>query len=199
MSVKLILIRHGETEWNYARRYCGHRDISLSPKGRRQALKLCRRMKNEIIHKVYASDRKRAIQTAEIIFNGARKIERIPGLREINFGDFEGLTHKELLKKHNQAYQKWLKDPYHNHVPGGEKLAEFKKRVTAAFKKIASLNRDKTAAVVCHGGVISIFITGILKKTKFWKNIPHSASITIIEHDGNKFKIKLFNDASNVK
>lgn len=198
MSVKLILIRHGETKWNYTRRYCGHRDISLSPRGRRQALKLRRRMKDEIIHKVYASDRKRAIQTAEIIFNGTRKIERIRGLREINFGDFEGLTHRELLKKHNGIYQKWLKDPYRNHAPNGEKLNEFKKRVNAAFKKIISLNRDKTAAIICHGGVISIFITGILKKTKFWKNIPHSASITIIEYKNGKPKIILLDDVSHL-
>ncbi|MDP1853929.1 MAG: histidine phosphatase family protein [Candidatus Omnitrophota bacterium] len=198
MANKLILIRHGETVWNYKKRYCGHNDIGLSKKGMAQAKKLRNRIKEEIIHKVYTSDRRRAIQTAKIIFNGSKQLKQIPDLAEINFGCFEGLTHRQILKKYPEIYKKWLKDPYNNHVPEGEKLTDFKKRIISSIKKIVCGNPSETVAVVCHGGAISAFITHILRKRDFWKHIPHSASLTIIEYERNKPKIKLLNDTAHL-
>lgn len=193
---KLILIRHAETEWNSTRRYCGHKDIGLSDRGKQQAKKLRKILTKKIIHRVYASDRKRAIQTAKIIFNGTMKIEKIKDLREINFGCFEGLTHEQVTKKYPQIYQKWLRDPHKNNIPGGEKIPDFKKRIVSAIKKNIALNHDKTTALVFHGGSISIFLTSILKKDKFWQYIPRSASISIVEYKKGKAKITLFNDIS---
>jgi broad specificity phosphatase PhoE len=193
MPTKLILIRHGETTWNFQRRYCGFANVALSDNGKRQAKSLAGRLKTEKIHKIYSSDRKRAIQTAKIIFRDS-KIERIPELREIHFGCFEGLTHKQILKKYPGLYKKWLKDPYNTIIPSGEKLADFKKRITRIFKKIISLNPGKTTAVVCHGGSISILITGILKNRNFWKYIPGSASVTVVEYRNGKPSIAVLND-----
>lgn len=198
MATKLLLIRHGETKWNRKKRYCGHNDIGLSKRGIFQAKKLCSRLKKEIIHKVFTSDRKRAIQSAKIIFGSAKKIEKIPALREINFGCFEGLTHAQILKKHTEIYTKWLKNPHKNHIPGGEKLIDFKKRIILTIRKLLTKNLNKTIAIVCHGGSISIFVTRILKKRSFWKYVPRSASLTIVEYTGNKPKIKLFNDTAHL-
>lgn len=197
MPTRLILIRHGETEWNLKRRYCGWTDIGLSSKGKAQAKKLHKKIKEEIVHKVYVSDRKRAIETAEIVFKN-REIEKIPGLKEIHFGCFEGLTHKQILQKYPEIYAKWLRDPHKHHVPSGEKLNDFKKRITASINKIIRLNPQKTIAVVCHGGAISIFITGILKNNKFWKFIPHSASVSIIEYNGRGPRVRLLDDTSHL-
>lgn len=199
MATKLILIRHGETVWNAKKRYCGRNDIGLSKKGRIQAEKLSIRLREEKIHKVYASDRKRALQTAQIIFGGLRRLKQMPDLAEISFGCFEGLTHKQIMAKHNGIYQKWLIDPYKNHVPKGEKLTDFKKRVVSALGRIVAQNSDKTIAVACHGGSISVFITHILGKKDFWKHIPYPASITIIEYKNKKLKITLFNDINHLK
>ncbi|MEK6714533.1 MAG: histidine phosphatase family protein [Candidatus Omnitrophota bacterium] len=198
MSTKLILIRHGETVWNAKKRYCGTNDIGLSKKGKIQAEKLRHRLKDEIVHRVYTSDRKRAVQTAKIIFNGSKVIEKIPDLREIHFGRFEGLTHKQILRKYAAVYKKWLSDPYKNHAPKGEKLIDFRKRVISEFKAITRKNSGRSTAIVCHGGVISVFITHILGKKDFWKHIPHSASITIIEYKNRKLKIALFNDTNHL-
>lgn len=185
MLTKLILIRHGETAWNSQRRYCGSTDVALSENGKRQVRRLAIRLKSEKIDKIYSSDRKRAIQTAKIIFKNSQ-IEKLPDLQEIHFGCFEGLTHNQILEKHPDLYKKWLKDPYRTAIPCGEKLPDFKKRITRIFKKIISLNSGKTIAVACHGGSISIFITGILKNRNFWKYIPGPASITIVEHKKGK-------------
>ncbi len=140
MPTKLILIRHGSTDWNLEKRYSGFIDIGLSDKGKKQARRLYKRLKQEKVRKVYASDRKRAIQTAKIIFNGL-KIEKIPDLREMHFGCFEGLTHKEIMKKHSKIYKKWLNNPFCVAIPGGEDWNDFRKRIMNSIKKIISLNR----------------------------------------------------------
>ncbi|PIQ89873.1 MAG: hypothetical protein COV72_00840 [Candidatus Omnitrophica bacterium CG11_big_fil_rev_8_21_14_0_20_42_13] len=193
MITRLILIRHGQTEWNLNKRYCGHTDIGLNLKGRRQAKKLRGRLKGERVDKIYTSDLKRAVESAMILFPRG-KIQKKAGLREIHFGIFEGMTHKQILKNLGAPYKKWLKDPYKNHAPGGEKLSEFKKRVVKAFQNIVCSNLNKNIAVVCHGGVISVFITHILKRKNFWEHIPKSASVSVIEYKNGKPRVDLFNN-----
>ncbi len=197
MPTKLMLIRHGSTDWNIKKRYCGWADLGLSQAGRRQVKKLCLRLSKEKFHKIYSSDRKRAQQTARIAFAGAQ-FEIVPDLREIHFGVFEGLTHRQILKKYAKVYRQWLKDPYSVTIPKGEALADFKKRVTVALKKIIRENKNKTIAVVCHGGAISIYINSILKSKKFWEQIPKSASISLVECADNRAKVKLFNDVRHL-
>lgn len=193
MATSLILIRHGQTDWNLKKRYCGFVDLSLNQIGKKQAEGLRKRFKKEKVDKVYSSDKKRAVQSAEIIFKG-REIEKIEDLREIHFGVFEGFTHKEVMEKYPEIYRRWLKDPFSVVIPGGEGLQNFKKRIIKAFKKIVTLNKGKAAAVVCHGGPISIFINHILKSKDFWGKIPSSASVSIIEFKNGKPRIELFND-----
>jgi broad specificity phosphatase PhoE len=175
MPTRLILIRHGSTDFNLEKRYSGFIDIGLNDKGKKEARTLYERLKQEKIDKVYTSDRKRAIQTAKIIFKDI-KIKKIPDLRELHFGCFEGLTHEEIMEKHSRVYKKWLNDHFCVAIPGGEDLNDFRKRIINAIKKIISLNRDKTVAVVCHGGSISM-LTG---------KIPAPGSLTIIEYKNGK-------------
>jgi alpha-ribazole phosphatase len=198
MYTKLILIRHGETDWNLKRKYCGFLDIGINEEGKKQARKLYERLKEEKIQKVYSSDRKRTIQTAKIIFKKI-KIEKIPDLREMHFGIFEGLTYRQIMKRYPLVYKKWLKDPYDTAIPEGEELREFKKRIVRAFKEIIALNKNKTVAVVAHGGVISAFLNHILKSKNFWDHLPNSSSLSIVEYKNGKPKIKLFNDTLHLK
>lgn len=194
MPTKLILIRHGVTEWNLSKRYCGSMDIGLSMQGRKQAKGLYKKLKGQKIHKVYSSTAKRAIQTAKIVFKGFR-IQKAPDLKEIDFGCFEGLTYGQIMERYKKVYKKWLDNPFSTTIPKGEDLRCFRKRVAGALNKIILANPDKTVAVVSHGGAISIFITHILKSAKdFWKKIPDAASISIIEYRNGKPNLKLFND-----
>ena len=125
---KLVLIRHGMTEWNRQGRYCGRKDISLSRQGKIQVRNLGKMLKTIEFDRIYCSDRKRALQTSRIIFNG-RKIYKLKELREINFGILEGLTHDEIIKKHGNIYKKWLKDCYEYNIPKAEPMIIFKKRI----------------------------------------------------------------------
>lgn len=197
MATKLILIRHGETVWNSKRRYCGSIDVALNNKGKKQARSLRNRLKGHNIHSVYSSDKKRAVQTAKIIFKGL-KIKKFSQLNEINFGIFEGLSHEQIMKKYPAVYKQWQNNPLNSNIPKGESLRDFEKRVIAIFKRIISLNRNKTVAIVSHGGPISVFINRVLKARDFWKYIPNHASLTIVEFENRKPKIRLLNDLSHL-
>jgi alpha-ribazole phosphatase len=197
-STTLLLIRHGQTAWNSQKKYCGHKDIALNTTGKKQAALLRARLKDKPIHKIYASDKLRALQTAQIIFKG-KTIEQITDLREMHFGCFEGLKHRQIMKKYTALYSAWLKDPFSVSIPKGEKVTDFRKRVVKAIKKIVVENANKTIAIVCHGGTISIYITHLLKTRDFWKQIPRSTAVSIIDYRNNKPEIKVFNDTGHLE
>ncbi|MFA7653311.1 MAG: histidine phosphatase family protein [Candidatus Omnitrophota bacterium] len=189
MVTRLTLIRHGLTQWNKLGRYCGRKDVVLNKEGRRQAQCLAKQLKATRFDKVYSSDRKRSLQTARIVFKKA-KIIRVSSLRELDFGVLEGLRHNEIMKKYPSVYRRWLNDPYRDCIPGAEPMRVFKRRVKLGIEKIIRLNAGKDLAIVCHGGVIGIFISSILKKKNFWRYIPKTASLTIVEHTRGIFKVK---------
>jgi len=191
MATRLILIRHGSTAWNIRGRYCGFRDIRLNAQGRREARDARHVLKTEKVYRVYCSDRKRAVETCKIIFNGMAA-QKLPDLREIHLGVFEGLTYSENMQRYPRLYSRWSQNPFGVTIPRGEKMADFQRRVVGAFRKILSMNKNKTVAVVCHGGTISIFINSILRKRAFWSYIPKPASPTIVIFKNGRPKIERF-------
>jgi len=193
MTTKLVFIRHGQTLWNKQGRYCGDIDIALSRKGKIQVRALYKNIKGVCFDRIYSSNKKRALQTEAMLF-GKRDFVKLKGLSEINFGVLEGLSHAQILKKYPLIYKAWLVDPYKGRIPKAETMQVFKKRVWAAVKKIISGNPGKTIAVVCHGGVIGILVSSILKNRNFWKYVPSSASVTVVGYRNSKYKIELFND-----
>jgi broad specificity phosphatase PhoE len=193
LTTKLILIRHGVTEWNKQGRYCGYKDVGLSSIGKAQIIKLRKSIKKMSFDRIYCSDRKRALQTRAILF-GSSDFIKLKDLREIGFGVFEGLKHDEIMEKYPKAYKEWLIDPYKGRIPHAESMQVFKKRVGGAIKKILYFNRGKTIVVVCHGGVIGIFVSSILKSRNFRSYVPSPASVTILEYKNNKYEIDKFND-----
>lgn len=198
MSTKIILIRHGQTDWNLKKRYCGFSDINLNERGKKQADKLSKILNKEKIHRVYSSDMKRTVQSAKIVLKNT-SIEKIRGFREINFGIFEGLTYKEAMDKYSEIYTKWIANPLNFIIPKGESLNCLAKRVRKAWKKLISKNSRKTIAIFSHAGPIRIILCDLLKldlRREFWKLNPSSASINIIEFNKRKFKIKLLNNTS---
>lgn len=195
---RLVLIRHGITEWNKEKRYCGHKDIGLSAEGRSQARLLGKRLGAARFDRIYCSDRKRAMQTARILFKKTDIVLKA-GLREINFGILEGLRHEEIMKKYADIYGKWLRDSFRNNIPEAEPMGSFKKRVVRALAGIAGSNPGRTVAVVCHGGVIAIFLTGISKNKDFWSCVPSPASITTVEHTNGRSRVKKFNDTAHLE
>ena len=150
----LILVRHGETDWNRARRWQGHADTTLNELGRRQATDLATALAGEPVAAVYSSDLRRAQETAAIVADAHGLEVRVePRLREINFGEWEGLTTAEIHDPYPTFVRDWPPDegkPF----PGGETYVAMGARVVAALEEIGRRHRDETVVVILHGGPI---------------------------------------------
>jgi len=198
MRGKIYLIRHAETTWNRQKKYCGIQDVPLSSRGRRQARLLAQRLKGVRFDQIYCSDRLRALETAQLIFGEKAAFKKVPQLRELCFGVFEGLSHEQNLKKYPRVYKRWLSDPAKTRIPKGESLHVFRRRVVTAMKKIIGRSRNKTVAIVTHGGVISVFTAHILNSGGFWKHLVKSASISVFACGNGKVRLRNFNDTEHL-
>jgi len=159
--VRLILVRHGETVWNAEGRYQGATDLPLSAQGKAQAQCLADRLALESIDLVYSSDLKRARQTASAIAAClGLQVHREPRLREMAFGDWEGLTYSEIRERHPQALARWEDDPVGTAPPGGESLSQLVARIKDLLDDLRGLGLGEagTALLVSHGGPLRVFL-----------------------------------------
>lgn len=153
----MILIRHGETDWNRQLRFQGHIDIGLNDIGLEQARRVGLRLAGEAAHRVYASDLLRARQTAEPVGTHL-KLEVVgdAALREQSFGRMEGLTVDEIKSNHPDAWDGWLRFHEDYCMPGGETTRQFHARVMDALNRLAQAHAGETLVVVTHGGVLDM-------------------------------------------
>ncbi|HEY3117346.1 MAG TPA: histidine phosphatase family protein [Chloroflexota bacterium] len=134
---RVILVRHGATEWNESGRLQGHGDVPLSSLGQQQAQQLAKRLQREPITSAFASDLMRARQTAETILAGRDLPLRISRrLREMAFGAWEGLTSEEIEKGFTTEWHRWIGDPLRIAPPGGESLTQLRRRVLAFYRSL---------------------------------------------------------------
>lgn len=199
---KIYLIRHGESEWNILRKIQGHKDISLTDKGIKQANLIANRLVHEDIDIIYSSDLKRAYDTAKIIGN---KIGLEPNqrkeLREINFGAWEGLSNDIIGSEYKEEIYLWRKEPEKLKIEGGETLKEVQIRALRELENIINTNQDKNILIVSHGVTLKTMILGILDMDLFYfKNLTiNNASLTIIEFREYNKVLKVLNDTSHLK
>ena len=201
MVTRLILIRHGQTDANRARRYCGGLNVWLNKKGVAQARRLCRKLKNsESIHALYVSDLRRTRQFASLVF--PRLSPRImPELREMHFGIFEGLRYPFIKKQYPHIYNKGIADPLKVCIPRAERLQAVARRVRRAVRAIIAANKGKTAVIVSHAGPLSIIMCDAAgKKLKdIWQMKHNESALSIIECDNATMRVIVFNDTSHLE
>lgn len=153
----MILIRHGETEWNRQLRFQGHADVALNDIGLEQARRLAARMEGEHADRLVASDLLRAQQTALPVGKRlALAAVTDPALREQCFGCVEGLSVDEIQARYPGEWAGWLRFDQNYAMPDGESTREFHARVMAAIHRLAAAHRDETVVVVTHGGVLDM-------------------------------------------
>jgi len=147
--VQIVLVRHGATDWNLQGRCQGVTDRELSEVGVRQAEEIAALLSRESIQAVYASDLRRARQTAELIsqpHNLPVLIEE--NIRELNHGALEGLTFNEIKQNYSEFLARWRTEPAEIQVPGGEKLIDVAKRAWDGVNRIAERHSEARSIVV---------------------------------------------------
>lgn len=157
MATRVILCRHGETEWNRLGRYQGRTDVPLNERGREQARELARSLCNEPIAAVYSSMLDRAYETAlEVARVHRLDVQRDPRLNEINQGLWEGLRRDEIVAAHGELHASWLDYPLDLRLPEGETLEEVRERVRAALDDALLLHLGTTICLVAHSVSMAI-------------------------------------------
>ncbi len=149
----VILARHGESDWNASGRFQGRADRPLTELGRRQAENLATRLAHLPLEAVYASDLRRALDTAEIVARQqGLEVESVSDLCEIDVGSWSGLTREEAEHRFPDGYRRWLDRGVG--WDDGETYEELGDRVAAAVQRLAARHPGARILVVTHGGVL---------------------------------------------
>lgn len=185
--MKLLLIRHGQTDWNLKEKIQGSCDIELNETGIRQAEKLSNELleKKYRFSKIYSSPQRRALKTSEIL-SEATNIDyiSIKELEEINFGQWEGLSWTEVKEQYPIEYKEWYINRRYTKPPKGESYQEMLERALTALYKIINENNDDVV-VVTHSAIIMCLQCCITNKPfdEMMKFKTDNAAITEIDSE----------------
>jgi len=164
VTVRLLLVRHGEPEDAAHGRCYGKLDIGLSERGREQVRRTTRWLENTPVAAIYTSPRRRARESAAII--AAQRLANVhveDRLCEIDFGEFEGMTYDEVAEHFPEEYLAWMNRPTEVIFPGGESFEQMRERVTCAAAQILGSHTGQTIVLVTHGGVNRIILAEALR------------------------------------
>jgi len=157
--LRLLLVRHGETEVNREGRMQGGSDAPLNARGRAQARALARALAGEPLTAVYASPLRRAWETA-LLLAEPHRLEPVPleGLRELDAGLLDGLTGEEVRRRFPRFLERWRADPATTPTPGGESLGRLQERAVSALEEVLRRHRTGTLALVAHYFTASVLL-----------------------------------------
>ncbi|QIF03390.1 histidine phosphatase family protein [Roseimicrobium sp. ORNL1] len=199
--MKLILVRHGETEWNVQGREMGQLDSPLTARGLQQAEALAARLSSCRLHSLYCSDLGRALHTATLIAAscGVESIKDV-ALRERHMGILQGLTPTEMASQHPEVYAEYRRSPHTYEIPEGESGQQRQDRSVKALTEIAQRHPSLTVAVVTHGGFLMGFFEHVLGMTpgNGWRFKKQNAAYNCFEFTNDRWSLVTWNDTSHL-
>jgi len=208
VSGRLVLVRHGVTDWNREGRFQGHRDPPLSADGLEEARLVAERLAGEPLRpaRIISSPLARARQTADAIVaaldDPGIDVELDPRLMEVGQGEWEGRTHAELAIDDAKRYAAW-KDASDREPPGGERIADAIRRVSAVFgEAIRSSDRDRAwpLCITSHGGTLRLAAHALLEKPleKVWRLELDNASLSVMDRINGRWRLVTWNDGAHL-
>jgi probable phosphoglycerate mutase len=155
---RVILVRHGQTDWNRERRFQGHIDVPLNDVGQAEAGRLALCLGRQSLAAIYSSDLARALQTARpVALAQGLALNTAPDLRERNYGVFEGMTLEEIATQFPQECDRWRSHDPDYRIPNGESQFQFRSRIFLAVDAIAMRHPASTILIVTHGGALDMY------------------------------------------
>lgn len=200
--MRLIIVRHGETDWNRLRRTQGMTDIELTPKGLKQARRMGARVRGMHIQCVFSSPLSRALSTANAIASSCRVPVLIDDdLREIAFGEWEGLTFDEIGERYPEELRVWNTDPHLCPVPGkAETVIQVAERASRFLSRLRQQYDGKTVVVVSHSvpckSMVALSIG--LPLSRIHSIRMDNASMSIIDFYEDRAVLRLLNDTTHL-
>jgi broad specificity phosphatase PhoE len=201
--MRIILVRHGETPWNVTLQYQGQANVPLNERGLEQARRAAQRLAPYGATGLYSSDITRAWQTAEVI--GAAlglRPTAVPELREIDVGQWEGLTPEELYRRFPDHMAEYRRDPARTVRLGGESYAQLQARALVALTRIQEAQQQGDVVVaVSHGGTIRALLCHVigLDLGNFGRMWLDNGSLTELRLGRNGWRLMRLNDNAHVE
>jgi phosphoserine phosphatase len=201
---RIILIRHGETEWNRLHRFQGRSDIPLNPKGNEQACALAFALKDETIMAIHSSPLVRAIETASHIgkFHPSTPLIKELGLIEMDLGEFEGMEAQQWAVQHQDFRKTWEKNPATLSMPGGESLQEVQNRAVDTLNRITEAYDPDCTLLICSHNFVIVSLLCFASKIpldQFRKLRQDTAALNILYKVGTDFQIEKVNDRKHLQ
>ena len=193
---RLWLVRHGEPGAEIRGRCYGRLDAGLSPVGRRQIERVARELAATKFAAIYASPRKRTRESAEIIASAQGASIRVhEPFREIDFGDFEGMSYDDIARRFPAEYQQWMSNPTGVQFPNGESFAAMQERVLRATQDLLVAHAGETIAIITHGGVNRILLAHALgmPSVNLFRIGQGYAARNLIQQVGDYLSVELMN------
>ena len=200
---RMILVRHGQTEWNRVERFRGRADVPLDETGLAQAEATGRRTAADVIPAaVYSSPLARAVKTAEAIAGHfALAVQVHPGLADIDYGEWQGLTPDEARARWPEINHAWYNAPHTARIPGGETLDDLRARAMAAVAELAARHAGQSIVLVGHTVVNRVILLGVLGlgNERFWRLRQDTCAVNVFEAEGGDFTLVSLNDTCHLQ
>ena len=200
---RVILVRHGQTEWNRVERFRGHVDVPLNETGLQQAERAAEAIRGRYrVAAIYSSPLRRAMRTAEAI--GRRTgvpVEPLSDIVDLSFGEWEGKPREEVKASYPELFRLYVAQPQHLRIPGGETVRQLRARTSAAVEKLAERHRDDTVVLVSHRMVCHTLVGYFLGLpiSHLWRVLIDTASLSIFEKGRNGWVALLLNDTCHLR
>ena len=202
MANTFYIVRHGQTNWNILGKTQGHGNSDLTEKGEEQAFELAKTIKEYPIDYIYSSDLGRAVQTAEIVGSQIGiDTYKTKSLREMGFGDWEGLLIDEIKKHHEKTYETWRNTPHLVNIPNGETLDIIKDRVDRFINELNEKYDNKHILLVSHSVTVRVMLLSFLNSSmeNIYRIKQDNTALNIVEYRDYGPVIIKMNDTSHIK
>lgn len=198
----IILVRHGQTEWNRVERFRGRADVPLNEMGIKQAeatgKHIAEKWKPAAI---YSSPLSRAVKTAEAIAKHFDlKVQIHPGLADIDYGGWQGLSPDEVRARWGEMLDTWYNAPHLAVIPNGETLSDLRERAMNTVNELAARHAGETILLLGHTVINRIILLGALKlgNERFWRIRQDTCAINLFDVEDGEYTLVSLNDTCHL-
>lgn len=198
----IILVRHGQTEWNRVERFRGRADVPLNEMGIKQAEATGERIAEKWKPAaIYSSPLSRAVKTAEAIAKHFDlKVQIHPGLADIDYGDWQGLSPDEVRARWGEMLDTWYNAPHLAVIPNGETLSDLRERAMNTVNELAARHAGETILLLGHTVINRIILLGALKlgNERFWRIRQDTCAINLFDVEDGEYTLVSLNDTCHL-
>jgi broad specificity phosphatase PhoE len=203
-GTRILLIRHGETDWNRIRRFQGRSDLPLNQKGKDQAHALALALKDESLTAIYSSPLIRTLETARLIkvFHPSIPLFEEEGLVEMNLGEFEGMEAQRWAAEYPDFLRTWQETPASVTMPGGESLQEVQTRAIGTLERITKLYPTESTLLLCSHNFVNLTMLCYALRVpldRFREVRQETAALNVLYMQGQRLWAKVVNERSYLK